>query len=87
MENEKSDLTLLNRRQLNITGVKKIKSSEPEQIVLLLQNVGLVIGGVDLFVVSASIETGEVSITGLIKSMRYTGITDKRKFSFKNIFR
>ncbi len=87
MENEKSDLTLLNRRQLNITGVKKIKSSEPEQIVLLLQNAGLVIGGVDLFVVSASIETGEVSITGLIKSMRYTGITDKRKFSFKNIFR
>jgi len=87
MENEKSDLTLLNRRQLNITGVKKIKSSEPEQIVLLFQNAGLVIGGVDLFVVSASIETGEVSITGLIKSMRYTGITDKRKFSFKNIFR
>ena len=86
MENEKSDLTLLNRRQLNITGVKKIKSSESEQIVLLLQNAGLVIGGVDLFVVSASIETGEVSITGLIKSMRYTGITDKRKFSFKNIF-
>ena len=43
MENEKSDLTLLNRRELTITGVKKIKSSEPEQIVLLLSNVGLVI--------------------------------------------
>lgn len=87
MENEKSDLTLLNRRQLNVTGVKKIKSSEPEQIVLLLQNVGLVIGGLDLFVVSASIETGEVVINGLIKSMRYTGVSEKRKFSFKNIFR
>lgn len=87
MENEKSDLTLINRRQLNINGVKKIKSSEPEQIVLLLQNAGIIIGGVDLFVVSASIETGEVSISGLIKSLRYTGVTDKRKFSFKNMFR
>jgi len=87
MENEKSDLTLLNRRELHVTGVKKIKSSEPEQIVLLLQNVGLVIGGADLFVVSASIQSGEVSIGGLIKSLRYTGVTDKRKFSLKNMFR
>ena len=80
-------MTLLNRRELSITGVKKIKSSEPEQIVLLLQNVGLVIGGTDLFVVSASMQTGEVSIGGLVKSLRYTGVTDKRKFSFKNMFR
>ena len=86
MENEKSDLTLLNRSQLNVTGVKKIKSSEPEQIVLILHNAALVIGGANLFVVSASIQTGEVAIGGLVKSMKYTGIADKRKFSFKNLF-
>ena len=86
MENEKSDLTLLNRSQLNVTGVKKIKSSEPEQIVLILQSAALVIGGTNLFVVSASIQTGEVEIGGLVKSLRYTGVTDKRKFSFKNMF-
>ncbi|MCM1404551.1 MAG: YabP/YqfC family sporulation protein [Prevotella sp.] len=86
MENEKSDLTLLNRNQLSVTGVKKIKSSEPEQIVLLLHNAALVIGGANLFVVSASIQTGEVAIGGLVKSLKYTGITDKRKFSFKNLF-
>ena len=87
MENEKSDLTLLNRKELSITGVKKIKSSEPEQIVLLLHNAGLVIGGTDLFVVSASMQTGEVCIGGFIKSLRYTGAAEKRKFSFKNMFR
>lgn len=87
MENEKSDLTLLNRRELNITGVKKIRSSEPEQIVLLLHNVGLIIGGTDLFVIAASMQTGEVSIGGLIKSLRYTGVSEKRKFSLKNMFR
>lgn len=87
MENEKSDLTLLNRRQLSVTGVKKIKSSAPEQVVLILQNVGMVINGSELFVESASIQTGEVSIVGLVKAIRYTGVTDKRKFSFKNMFR
>ena len=87
MENEKSDLTLVNRNQLNVTGVKKIKSSEPEQIVLILHDTALMIGGTNLFVVSASIQTGEVSIGGLVKSLRYTGVSDKRKFSFKNMFR
>lgn len=86
MENEKSDLTLLNRSQLSVTGVKKIKSSEPEQIVLILQNTALVIGGTNLFVISASMQSGEVEIGGLVKSLRYTGVSDKRKFSFKNIF-
>ena len=86
MENEKSDLTLLNRNQLTVTGVKKIKSSEPEQIVLILHNAALVIGGVNLFVETASIQTGEVAISGLVKGLKYTGITDKRKFSFKNLF-
>jgi sporulation protein YabP len=87
MENEKSDLTLTNRNQLNVTGVKKIKSSEPEQIVLILSDAALVIGGSNLFVVAASIQTGEVAIGGLVKSLRYTGINQKRKFSFKNLFR
>ena len=86
MENEKSDLTLINRNQLTVTGVKKIKSSEPDQIVLILHNAALVVGGADLFVVSASIQSGEVAIGGLVKSMRYTGVNDKRKFSFKNLF-
>ena len=86
MENEKSDLTLLNRKQLAVTGVKKIKSSEPEQIVLILHDSALVIGGSNLFVVSASIQNGEVSIGGLIKSLRYTNVSTKRKFSFKNLF-
>lgn len=87
MENEKSDLTLINRNQLNVTGVKKIKSSEPEQIILILHDSALVIGGTNLSVMAASVQTGEVSVGGLIKSLRYTGVNDKRKFSFKNMFR
>lgn len=78
---------MLNRSELHVTGVKKIKSSEPEQIVLILHNAALVIGGSNLCVQAASIQTGEVSIGGLVRSLRYTGVSDKRKFSFKNMFR
>lgn len=87
MENEKSDLTLLNRTQLSITGVKKIKSSEPEQIVLLLGNTALVVTGVNLFVVNASMQNGAVEISGTINGLKYTSVATKKKFSFKNLFR
>ena len=87
MENEKSELTLSNRSELHITGVKKIKSSEPEQIILILRDAALVIGGSGLSVAAASIQTGEVEIHGLVKLLKYTGVAVKRKFSFKNMFR
>jgi spore coat polysaccharide biosynthesis predicted glycosyltransferase SpsG len=87
MENEKTDLILTDRIKLNVNGVKKIKSSEPEQIVLILSNSAMVIAGINLFVMSASIQTGEVEITGLVNGIKYTGISAKRKFSFKNIFK
>ncbi len=87
MENEKTELTLVNRIKLNVNGVKKIKSSEPEQIVLILTNCSMVIAGVNLFVMTASIQSGEVEITGMINSIKYTGTNEKKKFSFKNLFR
>ena len=87
MENEKSDLTLLGRAQLSVTGVKKIKSSEPEQIVLLLRDTALVINGANLFVVNASMQNGAVEISGTINGLKYTSVASKKKFSFKNLFR
>ena len=91
MENDingvRTDLTLVNRSKLNINGVKKIKSSEPEQIVLVLSGSAMIITGVNLFVMSASIQSGEVEITGLVTAIKYTGLTDKRRFSVRNLFR
>lgn len=87
MENEKSDLTLLGRSQLHITGVKKIKSSEPEQVVLILAGSAVTITGANLNVTNANVESGDVSITGEVKALRYSNVAPKRKFSFKNLFR
>jgi hypothetical protein len=83
----KSNLTLIERIKINITGVKKIKSSEPMQIVLLLDNTAVVICGVNLTVENASIQTGEVEISGLVNSIRYSSVAKRNRFSFKSMFK
>jgi len=82
-----SDLTLIGRNKLTVTGVKKIKSSEPTQIVLILSNCAMVVGGSNLYIVTASISTGEIEILGVVNTIRYTGVEQKQKFSLKNMFR
>jgi hypothetical protein len=82
-----SDLTLSGRIKLSVTGVKKIKSSEPTQIVLILSNCAMVIGGFNLYIVTASISTGEIEILGRVDNIKYAGATEKQKFSLKNMFK
>ncbi|MDR0384317.1 MAG: YabP/YqfC family sporulation protein [Christensenellaceae bacterium] len=83
----KNYLSLLDRIKLNVTGVKKIKSSDPSQTVLILDNTALVISGTNLSVENASIQTGEVEISGFINSIKYSSVSRKTRFSFKNMFK
>lgn len=78
---------MVGREKLNINGIKKIRSSEPEQIVLALENNSIVISGVNLTVTSANIANGEIEILGLVNGIKYTNAAGKKKFSLKNMFR
>ena len=82
-----SDLTLSGRIKLSVTGVKKIKSSEPTQIILILSNCAVIIGGSNLYIVTASISTGEIEILGRVDNIKYTGVEARQKFSLKNMFK
>jgi hypothetical protein len=82
-----SDLALSGRIKLSVTGIKKIKSSEPQQIVLILDNCAMVVGGTNLFIVTANVAAGDVEISGLVDSIKYTGVAEKKKFSLKNMFK
>jgi hypothetical protein len=82
-----SDLTLSGRIKLTVTGVKKIKSSEPAQIILILSNCAMIIGGTNLYIVTASISAGEIEILGLVDNIKYAGTAAKQKFSLKNMFK
>jgi len=82
----KGNLILENRTKLSLTGIKKVKSTEPTRIVVFLENCVLTITGNNLTVQNLNIQNGVLDITGLINSIIYSNKTN-RKFSFKNIFK
>jgi len=86
MESTKSGLNLLNRTILNLTGIKKVKSTEPGKIIAILDNCAIVIVGSNLSVQNLNISSGVLDITGVVNSINYTGAKD-RKFSFKNLWK
>ena len=82
----KSNLTLTNRNNLSLTGIKKVKSTEPAQVVALLDNGAILISGSNLSVQKLDIKEGILEITGIVNAIRYTNQVSK-KFSFKSMFK
>ena len=82
----KSTLTLINRASLSLTGVKKVKSSEPSCVVVILDNCMVVISGSGLTIQNISVVSGTLDFVGIISQIKYTNTT-ARKFSFRNIFK
>lgn len=86
VSNTKSNLTLTGRNAISLTGVKKVRSTEPAQVVALLDNCGIIIQGTNLSVQNVNIPSGILELVGQINSIKYTGGMS-RKFSLKNIFK
>ena len=85
-QSTKSSLTLENRARLSVTGVKRVKSTEPTSVVAELDNCLIVVGGVNLAVQNLSIAEGLLELTGVVSSINYTG-AQRRRFSFRGMFR
>jgi len=89
MENRiqtQSSLTLENRNTLSLTGIKKIKSTEPNQVIAILDTSTIIILGQNLSVQNVSLTEGILEINGQISQIKYTQ-TQSKRFSIKNIFR
>ena len=81
-----SNLTLNNRTELTLTGIKKVKSTEPTNITALLDNGAVIVTGVNLSVQRLDIKEGILEVHGTVDSIRYTNQTHKN-FSIKNMFK
>ena len=81
-----TSLSLENREVLNITGIKRVRTTEPNSIIADLENCLIIISGSNMSVQSLSIDNGTLDITGLINSIKYTTNHSKR-FSIKNLFK
>jgi len=82
----RSNLTLENRQSLSVTGIKKVRTTEPNQVVAVLDNCMILVSGSNLSVENLSIKEGILEVSGNINGIRYTNNRTKR-FSVKNMFR
>ena len=71
---------------MNLTGIKKVKSSEPKQIVAMLNDGSIIINGDGLNVQHLNIKEGVMQIGGTVNQIRYTNQVSKN-FSLKNMFK
>jgi sporulation protein YabP len=88
MENPttKSNLVLNNRNELNITGIKKVRSTEPNSVVANLDNGNVIINGSNLSVSRLDIKEGVLELNGTVDSIKYSNQSSK-SFSLKNMFK
>ena len=85
-ESTKSNLTLAHRKQLEITGIKRVKSTEPALVVAEIDNGHIIIGGTGLSVEHLDVKQGNLIIHGLVNSIKYSNQVSK-SFSIKNMFK
>ena len=65
------NLTMEGRRKLTLSGVEDVERFDEQEIVLLTAEGSLVIGGEGLSVSRLSVESGDVSVQGLVRELRY----------------
>ena len=73
-----NDLKLENRRALSVSGVDDVESFDEHEIVMRCGGSLLVVGGEELSVGNLSVERGEVSVKGRIRSLVYEDATAGR---------
>ena len=65
------NITILDRKNLTITGIKKIDNFNNEEFLLSTTMGYLVVTGKDLELIKLDTEKGHISIRGLINSFNY----------------
>ncbi|CEH27798.1 MULTISPECIES: sporulation protein YabP [Aneurinibacillus] len=84
------DVVMINRKKLDITGVLKVESFDHEEFLLHTEAGFLTIKGKNLHMKNLSLETGQVSIEGLVFAMEYIDESyqgEKAKGIFGRIFK
>jgi sporulation protein YabP len=78
-------LVLDGRKNMQLTGVTKALSIEPELILLVTSQGKMKITGKDMHVTTLDMDRGVVDVTGLISCLCYTG--DGENFGLKRLFK
>lgn len=78
-EFKEQNIVLKNRKTLEITGVKKIESLNPFEFIIYTVLGKMVVRGKDLEMQALDIDNGNLSITGLVRSIEYIEKIEHKK--------
>ena len=81
-----SQLTLINRNKLTITGVEKVYETNESKVQLKVTNSNLIISGEGLNIARLDVESGVVQVDGVVNELKYLSGDNKGNF-FKKIFK
>lgn len=78
-ENTNHNITIQDRKNITITGVKKIENFDKEEFLLETTMGYLLITGKELELIKLDTNIGNISIRGMINSFNYTENKKKQK--------
>ena len=81
-----SQLTLLNRKTLTLTGVEKVFETNENKVQVKVSGSNLLISGEGLNISRLDVETGVIEIQGIINELKYS-IGETKTNLFKKIFK
>lgn len=81
-----SQVTLNNRKVLNVTGVEKVYETNETKIQLKVAGSNMLISGQTLNITRLDVEAGVVQVEGTINEIKYTSIAERGNL-FKKLFK
>ena len=81
------NITINERKNIIITGIKKIDSFDKEEFLLESTMGNIVIKGSELEIIKLDTYQGSVSIKGVVNSISYTDSTKKEEGVFSKLFK
>ena len=78
-------LSLIDRNNINISGVVKVLSSNNNTVILKLKDTNLILSGSNLTIDNFS--DGNILISGTLDSLKYSKTTKIKEGFFKRIFK
>ena len=83
---ENSELKLVNRQNLTLTGVEKVYETNTNKLQVRIAGTNLLVNGENLSVTRLDVSSGIVEVQGLINEMKFFSNTNKGNF-LKRIFK
>ena len=83
---KKHSLMLDNRKKLSLSGAEDVSGFNEENVAVKTSSGTLIIKGSGLHIGKLNLETGEVTVDGMINSLQYIGSGDSRS-RFSKLFR